>query len=225
MRRCAKSVAWRNGWLAVCLGLLTSCGATVLPPFPTPSEAQVARATLGTTEIAIHPVTASEDQLKYFGTRTTSRGFVPVWLNAANRHPTASILIDPAEFKIAPGTGGARPIEAENRVERAVERPTAIAGLVLSLPAPIIAAPFNIAAAQMRSEQEEAKRNLVSKQFFARSLGPNESASGFIYVADIGSDVSLLKDVAIVAVVRRLPLGSADPETMRIPLANSTGPR
>jgi hypothetical protein len=159
--------------------------AATFPDFPSPSaDKSIA---FGNRDLAIlaYPLASSEDQRTYFRLDLNGAGVLPIWLSITNQSPAERFLIDADDIKLAYGDA---PIKAAERSRstiddsagRVTENLAAI-GMAAGPVGMAVSLPILLMSGGVIARQDDIRRNLMVRQFYSRTLGPGQSAAGFIY--------------------------------------------
>jgi hypothetical protein len=164
---------------------LAFAAAVTFPDFPSPSADQLTSFGDGDLAISAYPLTSALDQKTYFGLDLNDAGVLPIWLSIKNLSAAKRFLVDADNIKLAYGD---QPLqEAEHSSStindtggKVVENVAAIGmaagpiGLAVSLPITLI-------SAGVVARQDDVRRNLMVRQFYSRTVGPDQSVVGFVY--------------------------------------------
>jgi hypothetical protein len=177
-----------------CVALATT---VTFPDFPSPSPGKLIA--FGDDDLAIsaYPLTDSQDQKTYFGLDLSGAGVLPIWLSITDRSSTKRFLVDAEDIKLAYGEDSIQEAERSHSTiddsgATAVENVAAVGmaagpiGLAVSLPILLI-------SGDELARQDEIRRNLMVRQFYSRTIGPAQSAVGFVYGKRGQQDADLSK--------------------------------
>jgi hypothetical protein len=142
--------------------LLTPAYARQLPDYPVkPASEYSIKATEPGATVGIEPLDDSDLQKKYFNSRLTEKGILPVFVVVQNTSATDSIIFDKS------AVGLADPADLSGKKNRGIASKLGSGGL--------------LDLGQMRDITDE-RENMMKKQIRSRTLAPGTSVSGFIYV-------------------------------------------
>jgi hypothetical protein len=176
-------------------GLALAAGT--FPDFPAPGADQLM--SFGDDDLAIsaYALTNPQDQKTYFGLDLAGAGVLPIWLSIKNRSSAKRFLVDADDIKLAYGE---EPIQDAERSRstiddsgaKVVENAAAIGiaagpiGLAVSLP-------ILLMSGGVIARQDDVRRNLMIRQLYSRTVGPDQSAVGFVYGKRAQQDADLSK--------------------------------
>jgi hypothetical protein len=147
------------------------------PDFPAPPDDRLQHAGDDALAVDIYRMTDVAEQKTYFRMDLGQRGVQPVWIRITNKTSASRYIVQADDVVITKGDAElARAERARSSVSTAQAETNEVLVAAL-LPAPLLF----VAAAQL-SETSEARRNLAEKQLYSHTLGPGQSASGFVYV-------------------------------------------
>ncbi len=171
--------------------MLTLGCSTHIPPYVPRSLDQYEHRALGHgLAVAIEPQTKPTEVKKYFGVDLLATNVLPVFVLIENRSSDTSFAIVPEGISMRDGASVSDSQEFDDQfgLSPATENAGKAAGVVTGvgtlvfLPAAVVGMGAVLVLASKKSRSEEVKHNMVTKAFRARTLSPNETASGFVYV-------------------------------------------
>src|SRR5579872_1050630 len=159
--------------------------AAPLAIFPRPSADKLISFGDDDLAISVYPLTDSQDQKTYFGIDLTGEGVLPIWLSIANRSSTKSFLVDANDIKLAYGEVAVQQTERSHSMidERGALTVENAAGVGMGI-GPVglaVSLPIVLLSAGALARQDEVRRTLMVQQFYSRTVGPDQSAVGFVY--------------------------------------------
>ena len=132
--------------------------------------------------IGVHPVTDRHEVKEIFRTDLRSIGVLPILVVAENRNSSASYVLAKDNVSVLDeSTGIASALQRSKVASETPGSATATAGAAMLAVAPVAAAPLLIAGMKMASNATVIQHNLGDKEFYTCTLGPGQSAQGFIY--------------------------------------------
>lgn len=139
-------------------------------------------------KLSVYPLTTRAEVKHVFKVNLLNRGVLPIQFKAENANPSTSFVIAKDKIVIMNETTRATNSSGEIAKDlaswsRQRQLGTA-AGVAVGLP--VVAAPVFFLAVAMRPTEgafvfKPAEENLSGKEFQTRTLGPRQSAEGFIY--------------------------------------------
>lgn len=121
--------------------------------------------------IGLEPVESVQDQLKYFHTALSPKGFLPVLVVIHNRSKLASLLLD--KGAISYGLGDSE--EASPKENTAGQKVAIVSTALIPFIGPFIS--LGIA-----KDTSEVKQNLFRRELQSRTLSPGDKVYGFLYI-------------------------------------------
>jgi hypothetical protein len=122
--------------------------------------------------IGVQPVEDLKEQKTYFDTELTPKGLIPVFIVIENQSKEDSFLFDKSTVTYGPANSGVSTPEVPSKMRDQA----ALAGLASIAPAGgfIVMAKVNHAS--------HIQANLLKKELQSRTLSPNASTHGFLYI-------------------------------------------
>jgi hypothetical protein len=176
---------------------LALAAATTFPDFPAPSADQMTSFGDADLAIAAYPLTNAQDQKTYFGIDLSAAGVLPIWLSIANRSPAKRFLVDADDVKLAYGGDAIQEAERSRSSIDDTGGKVALNAATIGMAAgPIgiaVALPIMLMSAGVIARQDDVRRNLMVRQFYSRTIGPGQSAVGFVFGKPGRQDADLSK--------------------------------
>lgn len=133
-----------------------------LPDYPVkPAGEYLNKAMAAGTIVAVEPLDDVGEQKRYFNSRLTEKGILPVFIVVQNTSATDSIIFDNT------AVGLADPAYLSGKENRRVASKLGSGGL--------------LDLAQIR-DLTDGRENMMKKQIRSRTLAPGASACGFLYI-------------------------------------------
>jgi hypothetical protein len=170
--------------------LALGCTTHIPQYVPRPLDQYEHRALDQGLAVAIEPQTKSTEVMKYFGADLLSRNVLPVFVLIKNQSPDTSFVIVPEGISLSDSASVSDSQEFDDQFDltpgsknsaKAAGVATGVGALVF-LPVALAGMGAVLAFADSMSDAEEIKHNLVIKALRARTLSPNKTVSGFVYV-------------------------------------------
>jgi hypothetical protein len=121
--------------------------------------------------IGLQPVESIQDQLTYFHTALSSKGFLPVFVVVRNQSKLDSLLLNKSDISYGlDNSNGASPKENTAGQKAAIASTAAI---------PFVGAFISI---EMAVDASEVKQNLVVRELQSGTLSPGDTVHGFLYI-------------------------------------------
>jgi hypothetical protein len=180
---------------AVCPNL--ALAAETFPDFPVPSAEKII--SFGNSDLAIsaYPLKGPEDQKVYFGMDLGAAGVLPIWLSIQNLSSTKRFLIDVDDIKLAYGSLSLQEAErSRSTIDDSGARVTANAAAIGMAAGPIglaVSLPILLMSGGVIARQDDVRRNLMVRQLYSRTVGPGQSAVGFVYGKSAQQNADLSK--------------------------------
>ncbi len=147
------------------------------PDFPPPPADQLKTAGDQNLTVAVYVMDDVVQQKTYFDTELARSGITPIWVSISNQSPDHTFLFDVSEMALTgsrPGNAGFSPGSASMDDSAATALAITdlfVGSLVLGL----------IAQSKM-TDASNIKKDLVDRGLYSRTLGPGQSATGFVYL-------------------------------------------
>ena len=168
-----------NGFIikGLCGVMLLACAAPArsaqkFPDYPVqqPSDYSVS-ARQDDVSVGLVPVESIQDQLTYFHTALSPKGFLPVLVVVHNRSKSDSLLLDKGGISFGLGNSD----EAAPKENTAGQKAAFASTSFIPFVGPFI-------AMGMAKDASEVKQNLVLRELQSGTLSPGETVHGFLYV-------------------------------------------
>lgn len=180
------AVAWPGATLAA---------SATFPDFVSPGADKLVSFGRDDLAIAAFPLADPVDQKLYFGMDLNKAGVLPVWLSVSNRSAAGRFLVDIDDIRL---TYGQAPVQAAERSHSTVDDTggtvalnAATVGMAAGPIGLAVSLPILLASGNEIARQDDIKRNLMVRQFYSRTLGPGQSATGFVYCKHAAKAVDL----------------------------------
>jgi len=121
--------------------------------------------------IGLVPIDSVQDQLTYFHTALSPKGFLPVLVVINNRSKSDSLLLDKGGISYGLGDYD----EAAPKENTAGQKAAFASTSFIPFVGPFI-------AMGMAKDASEVKQNLVLRELQSRTLSPGETVHGFLYI-------------------------------------------
>ena len=170
--------------LVTAFAAVGACGASVahaaakkFPDFPPPAAEQLKTAGDPNCSVGVYVMDDIAQQKTYFETELSRSGIWPVWVSISNRSADRTFLFDVGEMTLT----SARPDNAGlSSASASVDDSGATALAVTDLFVGSLV--LGLIAQSMLTDASNIKKNLVDRGLYSRTLGPGQSATGFVYV-------------------------------------------
>jgi hypothetical protein len=188
--------------------------SATFPDFPTPSADKSIAFGNGDLAILAYPLPSSEDQRTYFRLDLNGAGVLPIWLSITNQSAAERFMVDADDINLAYGDV---PIKAAERSRstiddsagRVTENLAAI-GMAAGPVGMAVSLPILLMSGGVIARQDDIRRNLMVRQFYSRTLGPGQSAVGFVY-GKTDRRAADLSQYRLGIVVKPVPAGPDSP--------------
>jgi hypothetical protein len=132
--------------------------------------------------VGVQPMTDKKGIEGMFKVNLLEHGLLPILVVAENQNASESFIIAKENVTVLNGATG---INANNREEvgsgaNSAGTAVGIAGGVMALASPLLAPPLVFASLKLSSDATVVRYNLADKEFYSRTLGPDEKAQGFL---------------------------------------------
>ena len=125
--------------------------------------------------VSVDAVLDAKRTKKYFGTDTTSKGIVPVFVRVENISRTGSVLVEKEQFKVLVN---ASDLEG---LKKSVEHSSTTGQVIGGAGALLLASPLIVVGSIMISSADEVRQNFAEKELRNQSLTRGRGVEGFFY--------------------------------------------
>lgn len=160
------------------IGCATSKTASYQATAPSATARTVTESGL---EVTLDPFIEKARSEQYFRIDAVSEGLAILHVRVTNRTSDKTLLLEKKNVRLVPRGESAARAAVEKKIDRSTggaERAEMVGTLALSLP-------LRFAAGAVVSRAAEIRRNFVEKEFQDQTLGPGQSAEGFIYFTPV----------------------------------------
>jgi len=204
------------------IGLLfLAAGCASVPPARTQNARELE---IDQLVMTVDPLTAKSDVKKTFKINLLDRGVLPIKLTAQNRSPATSFII--AKDKVLVMNETTCATNASGEVAREIGtwsrgKQLATAGAFAVATPAVVGVPVFLMAAMRPTEGafvfKPTEERLSGKEFQTRTLGPGQSADGFIYFR-LPDHIDPTNSYHVVAEIKNLSTGEMIPFDIKVNL-------
>ena len=177
--------------------------------------------------VAIHPMTDKREIEDMFKVNLLEKGLLPILVVAENQSPDASFIVAQNKVAVLNAATGVSSLSQRKKVTSDAGEAMQASGAVMVslggfvLPLLLIGLPIECVGMQHASDASVIEYNLGDKEFYSRTLGPGETARGFVYF-QLPNESPAAGDYHLVAEVKNS--GTGESTTFDLP-ANLNTPK